>query len=145
MTDLAATAQIDITAPTTQVWAALTEPVQIKEYMFGSMVETDWQPGSSITWSGEYNGQRYQDKGELIAVHPPRLLELTHFSPLSGADDAPQNYHRLIYTLTPIEGGTRVQLTQDNNADEVAAAHATQNWQAMLAGLKRHIEAAEAT
>lgn len=140
MTGIVATAEIDITAPATRVFAALTEPAQIRQYMFGSTVETDWQPGSSITWSGEYNGHRYQDKGEIVAIDPPRRLELTHFSPMSGAEDVPENYHHLVYHLTSVEDGTRVQLTQDNNPDEAAAAHATQNWQAMLSGLKRHIE-----
>jgi len=140
MSGILAIAAIDITAPATQVWAALTEPAQIKQYMFGSTVETDWRPGSAITWSGEYNGQRYQDKGEIVSVEPPWRLELTHFSPMSGDEDLPENYHHLIYELTSVEAGTRVQLTQDNNPNEDAAAHATQNWQSMLTGLKRHIE-----
>jgi uncharacterized protein YndB with AHSA1/START domain len=140
MSGILAIAAIDIAAPATRVWAALTEPAQIKQYMFGSTVETDWRPGSAITWSGEYNGQRYQDKGQIVAIDPPRRLELTHFSPLSGAEDVPEDYHRLAYQLMSIEDGTRVQLTQDNNPDEAAAAHATQNWQTMLASLKRHID-----
>jgi uncharacterized protein YndB with AHSA1/START domain len=140
MSDIVATAEIDIAASGEAVWAALTEPAQIKEYMFGSTVETDWQPGSAITWSGEYNGKPYEDKGEIIAVEPGRRLELTHFSPMSGADDVPENYHRLNYTLSPVADGTHVELTQDNNADTDAAEHATKNWQAMLDGLKRQVE-----
>jgi uncharacterized protein YndB with AHSA1/START domain len=140
MTDIVATAEIDIAASGEAVWAALTEPAQIKEYMFGSTVETDWQPGSAITWSGEYNGRPYEDKGVIIAVEPGRRLELTHFSPMSGADDVPENYHRLTYMLSPVADGTHVELTQDNNADADAAEHATKNWQAMLDGLKRQVE-----
>lgn len=140
MTGIVASAEITIAAPVTDVWAALTDPARIKEYMFGSTVETDWQPGGSITWSGEYNGHPYQDKGEIIAVEPPRRLEVTHFSPMSGAADVPENYHRLSYTLSQAGHGTLVALTQDNNADEDAAAHSARNWQAMLEGLKRHVE-----
>jgi uncharacterized protein YndB with AHSA1/START domain len=142
MTGVVATAHIDIAAPATRVWDALTQPSQIKQYLFGSTVETDWQPGNAITWSGEYDGRPYQDKGEIIAVRAPERLELTHFSAMSGAEDVPENYHRLVYSLTPIEGGTRVELTQDNNPDDEAAAHATANWQTMLEGLKRHVEGA---
>lgn len=140
MSGILAIAAIEIAAAATRLWAALTEPAQIKQYMFGSSVETDWRPGSAITWSGEYNGQRYQDKGQIVAIDPPRRLELTHFSPMSGAEDLPENYHRLAYQLTSVDDGTRVQLTQDNNPDKDAAAHATQNWQSMLASLKRHIQ-----
>lgn len=140
MTCIVATAEITIAASATTMWAALTDPAQIKQDMFGSTVETDWRPGSPITWSGECNGQRYEAKGEIITVEPPRRLLVTHFSPMSGADDVPENYHRLSDTLTPTEHDTHVQLSQDNNPDRDAAAHATRNWQTMLAGLKRHIE-----
>lgn len=85
MNGIVASAEITIAAAAADVWAALTDPAQIKEYMFGSTVETDWQPGGSITWSGEYNGQPYQDKGEIITVEPPRRLEVTHFSPMTAA------------------------------------------------------------
>lgn len=140
MTGIEATAAVTIAAPATAVWAALTDPVQIKNYMFDSTVETDWQPGNPITWSGEYNGQRYQDKGVVVTVEPLRRLEVTHYSPMSSAEDIPENYHHLTYTLTDTANGTQVELTQDNNPDEDAAAHATRNWQTMLAGLKRHVE-----
>ena len=101
MSGILAIAAIDIAAPATRVWAALTEPAQIKQYMFGSTIETDWRPSSAITWSGEYNGQRYQDRGQIVAIDPPRRLELTHFSPMSGAEDLPENYHHLTTSSRP--------------------------------------------
>jgi uncharacterized protein YndB with AHSA1/START domain len=140
MNGIVVTAEVTIAAPASAVWVALTDPAQIKEYMFGSTVETDWQPGSPITWSGEYDGHRYRDKGEIVTVDPPHVLEVTHFSPMSGADDLPENYHLLRYTLAPTVGGTHLVLAQDNNANEAAAAYARQNWQSMLAGLKRQVE-----
>jgi uncharacterized protein YndB with AHSA1/START domain len=41
MPGIVATAEITIAAPATTVPAALTDPRQIKEYLFGSTVETD--------------------------------------------------------------------------------------------------------
>ena len=140
MTGIVATAEIDVDAPPDEVWSALTEPSRIKEYMFGSDVETDWKPGSPITWSGEFNGKSYQDKGEVLAVEPGRRIEVTHFSPMSGAEDKPENYHRLIYVLEARGNGTHVELSQDNNPDEAAAEHSRENWRTMLAGLKKHVE-----
>ena len=142
MTGIVATASITIGAHPPEVWAALTDPMRIKEYMFGATVHTDWRPGSPITWSGVFNGQHYQDKGEIIAVEPPRRLEVSHFSPMTGAADVPENYHHLTYRLTATRKGTRVQLTQDNNPDDAAADHASQNWRTMLEALKRHVEGA---
>ena len=42
MADYVATAETEINASTDEVWSALTEPEQIKKYMFGSQVVTDW-------------------------------------------------------------------------------------------------------
>jgi uncharacterized protein YndB with AHSA1/START domain len=140
MSDLVATAEIDITVPPERVWAALTDPAQIAQYMFGSMVETDWQPGSTIVWKGEYEGKPYEDKGEVITVQPPELLVLTHFSPMSGLEDVPANYHTLTYRLQRIANGTHLSLGQDHNADADEAAHSRDTWAAMLTQLKDAVE-----
>ena len=140
MTGHVATAEVDISASPAQVWNALTDPDLIQRYMMGSRVETTWEPGSPITWSGEYDGRAYQDKGQVVACEPERRLEVTHFSPLSGAEDRPENYHHVAYELQ--EQGDRVHLVleQDNNGSEDEAAHSARNWQLMLDGLKELVE-----
>jgi uncharacterized protein YndB with AHSA1/START domain len=52
MANYVATAETEINASPAQVWAALTDPELIKQYMFGSQVETDWHPPGAIpaTW-----------------------------------------------------------------------------------------------
>jgi uncharacterized protein YndB with AHSA1/START domain len=133
-------AETEIDAPRSKVWQALTDPDEIEKYMFGSRVETDWKPGSRITWSGEYEGKKYEDKGEILEVVPERRLKLTHFSPLSGKDDAPENYHTLVYELKENDGKTHVSLSQDNNPSEEAAEHSRGNWEKMLSALKEVVE-----
>jgi uncharacterized protein YndB with AHSA1/START domain len=140
MAGYVATAQIEIDASPDRVWSALTDPEQIEKYMFGSRVETDWKPGSPIVWKGEYEGKRYEDKGEIVEIEPKRRLKVTHFSPLSGQEDVPENYHTLVYELDEHDGHTRVSLSQDGNASEEAAEHSKANWQTMLSGLKNLIE-----
>jgi uncharacterized protein YndB with AHSA1/START domain len=135
-----ATAECEIDAPPDKVWRALTEPELIKKYMFGSEVKTDWQPGSPITWKGEFEGREYEDKGEIIAVEPGQRLEVTHFSPLTGQEDRPENYHRVRYELQQTTGGTSVRLTQDNSSSAEEAEHSAANWQMMLDGLKNVVE-----
>jgi uncharacterized protein YndB with AHSA1/START domain len=140
MNGIVSNASIDIDAPASRVWAALTEPDQIAAYMFGSRVETDWQVGSPITWNGEWEGKPYQDKGEVLAYDEPTRLSVTHFSPLTGQDDKPENYHTLVYDLTERDGGTTVALSQDNNASDEEAEHTAATWTMVLDGLKKQVE-----
>ena len=140
MTGHVATAQCEIDAAPDKVWQALTDPELIKKYMFGSEVKTNWKPGSPITWQGEFEGRKYEDKGEIIAVEPGRRLEVTHFSPLTGQEYRPENYHRVLYELQQTDGGTSLRLTQDNSSSAEEAEHSAANWQMMLDGLKKVAE-----
>lgn len=140
MTGAVATAETSIDADPQRVWAALTEPDQIAAYLGGSLVETTWEVGSSITWSGVYDGHPYQDKGEVLVYDEPRLLSFTHYSPLMGQDDVPESYHTLVYTLTPGDDGTHLSLTQDNCTDEAQAEQFSRTWQQMIEALKTHVE-----
>jgi len=132
---------IDINAPPGKVWSALTEPAQVRKYMMGATLKTDWQVGHPITWSGEARGKAYEDKGTVLAVDPPEHLSVTHWSPLSGLADEQQNYHTVSYDLAPTSGGTRVTLTQENLTG-VSAEQSKQNWRPVLDGLKQTVEAA---
>lgn len=135
-----ATAEVTIDAPPNVVWEALTDPRLISQYMFGTEVHTTWEIGAPITYRGEWKGKAYEDKGTILDIQPGRLLKSTHFSPLTGQDDVPENYHTLTYTLHEHDGRTRVTLAQDNNASAEEAEHSRQNWQSMLAGMKELLE-----
>ena len=140
MADYVATAETEIGASPAQVWAALTDPKLIKKYMFGSLVETDWQQGSSIFWKGEYEGKTYEDKGEILEIETERRLKVSHFSPLGGQEDVPDNYHTLLYQLKQNGDKTHISLSQDKNASEEEAERAKSNWEMMLGGLKEVVE-----
>jgi len=141
MTDHIATVETDVAAPPERVWSALTDPAQVREYMFGAEVVTDWVVGGPIVWRGEYEGRAYEDKGQVVAYEPPQLLRVTHYSPLTGQPDVPENYHTVTYRLEPSGDETHVVLTQDNNPSAAAAEHSRDNWSMMLRGLKEFVEA----
>ena len=140
MGNVIARAQVGIAAPAARVWQALTDPAIIARYFFGTTVITDWQPGSPIVWQGEYQGRPYQDKGQILEAEPGRRLKVTHFSPMTGQPDVPENYHTITYELNERDGTTQLSLSQDNNGDEAEAQRATQTWETMLAALKKTVE-----
>lgn len=133
-----ATTTID--APVAKVWDALIDPAAIKQYLFGADVHTDWKPGSAIRWRGEYQGRAYEDKGTVVAADRGRLLQFTHYSPLSGLPDVPENYHTVTMTLSDEPPRTRLSLTQDGSPTEAARQHNENNWNVVLAGLKKLVE-----
>ena len=135
-----AKATITINAPAAKVWQALTTPEMMKQYLFGAEVVTDWKVGSSIIYKGVWEGKPFEDKGKILKFKPEKLLVSTHWSPLSGVPDSPENYHTVTYELSVQDGGTRVTLTQDNNATEEEKAHSEQNWKMVLDGLKKLLE-----
>ena len=137
---LVAKTNIAIDAPPAEVWSALTEPSAIKHYMFGADVKSQWKVGSDITWSGEMKGKPYQDKGKILAFDRERKLAYSHFSPLAGKPDKPENYHQVTIQLEGKDDSTKVTLTQDNNADARSKAESEKNWKAMLSGLKDYVE-----
>ena len=63
-----AKASIAINASRQTVWQALMSPDAIKEYMFGARVDSDWREGSPISWTGEWQGKSYEDKGTILQV-----------------------------------------------------------------------------
>ena len=137
---LVAKATISINAPADKVWNALTNPEVIKQYMFGTTVISDWREGSPIVWKGEWQGKPYADKGVILKLKPERLIQYSHFSPLSGKPDLPENYHTVTIELVTAEAATNVMLSQDNNETEQERQHSEQNWKMMLEGLKKLLE-----
>jgi uncharacterized protein YndB with AHSA1/START domain len=138
--NLVARSSININAPATKVWSALVTPAAIKQYMFGTNVTSSWKEGSPIVWKGEWQGKAYEDKGVIRQFKPERTLQYTHFSPLAGLPDKPENYHTVTVQLSPEGTQTRVTLSQDNNADEKEREHSEKNWTMMLGGLKKFVE-----
>lgn len=138
--DYIAKVDIYLEAPRRRVWEALTDPDQVSRYLHGTRVESDWKVGSPISWKGEWNGRRYEDKGRILEIEPPHRLASTYWSSLSGKPDRPEHHKVLRYVLYEEDGGTRLVLTTENNATEREARHAEENWRRVLGTLKSILE-----
>jgi uncharacterized protein YndB with AHSA1/START domain len=124
------------------VWDALTAR---KSAMFmGADVETDWGPGSPISFTGEFEGKAFKDHGEIRDVEERRRLTFTHYSPTSGKPDVPDSYNLVDVQLEAEGERTRVKLSQtplgDARPDDQTVAAYRRNWEVMLGGLKAAAE-----
>jgi uncharacterized protein YndB with AHSA1/START domain len=129
-----------------QVWHALTDPALVREYFMGATVRSHWKVGNPITFSGEWQGKSFEDKGEILTAEPGKELRFSHWSPLSGSADAPENYHVVDITLDADGAKTRVTLSQSNldgrltDEDRDKRADYEANWSTVLEGLRGVVE-----
>jgi uncharacterized protein YndB with AHSA1/START domain len=140
MGDLSLKTALTINAPAAEVWKGLTDPEIVKEYFFGTKLESDWKVGSPIVFSGEWDGQRYEDKGTILEIAPGEYVKYSYWSSMSGTEDKPENYANVSYRLTEDNGVTTLDITQDNIKDEAQKEHSEQNWQMIMGGLKKIME-----
>jgi uncharacterized protein YndB with AHSA1/START domain len=138
--DLSTEDSVVIAVPIARVWEALTTPELIKEWFFGVETTTDWRAGSPIVHRGEYQGRPYEDKGNILEIEPPRLLVHSHWSPVSGLPDAPENYQRVTWELSELDGETELTIREANLPSEEARATSKASWRIVLDNLKTLLE-----
>ena len=129
-----------------QIWSALTDPKTMKAYFLGADIDADWRVGGAIHFRGKFKDKPYEDKGWIQTFAPQKRLAFSHFSPLTGKADVPENYHLVSFDLLPVPGGTKVILTQSNLKGGITASDRAQrgefekNWQTVLTGLSQVVE-----
>lgn len=130
------TASVSAFVPQTpeRVWAELLHPGA--RWMLGANFETDCQAGSPVTFEGHFFGRTFSDHGKLVEIERPHLMHFTHYSPLSGLADVPENYHDIRVTLESVDGGTRVHVVQEEIATQNQANLVVDQWRHALASLR---------
>ena len=131
---------VSIHAPIQVVWQGITDPETIKEYFFGTNVETDWQEGSPIVYHGTWEGKEYRDKGTILEVIQEKRLKHTFWSSLSGTADEVENYFTVSYELEPKDEETILTVTQTGLMTEETKEHSGKNWEMVLYKLKDLLE-----
>ena len=131
---------VTIHASKAKVWNALTDPAQIKKYLFGTETKTDWKVGSPITFSGEWEGKAYVDKGTILEMEKEKKIKYSYWSSFTGTEDKPENYFNITYVLEDHNGNTLFHLTQDGMKSKEAHDHSEQNWKMVMNSLKDLVE-----
>ncbi len=140
MANLTLSTSIRINVPKAKVWDGLTNPTLIKQYFFDTDVHSDWKVGSSLTFSGIWDGKAYKDKGIIIELKEGQFLKYSYWSSFSGKKDEPANYANISYELTESGGITTLTITQDKIDTEEAKQHSEGNWRAVMQNLKKLLE-----
>jgi uncharacterized protein YndB with AHSA1/START domain len=131
---------ISINAPKSKVWMSLIDPEQVKKYFFGTVLKSDWKVGSAITFSGEWEGKPYMDKGTILQIETEKILKYNYWSSFSGTEDKPENYANIVYSLEEKNGETVFSILQDGIKTKEARDHSEQNWKMVMNNLKELLE-----
>jgi uncharacterized protein YndB with AHSA1/START domain len=129
---------IFIKASRETVWEGLTSAEFTRRYFHSTDIESDWKPGSSVTF---YNQDKsVAVKGEVLEVDYPSKLSFTwhvHYNP-EALTETPS---RVTYLLEAIEDSTKLTLVHDNfPVGSVVLPLVSQGWIAILSNLKTLLE-----
>ncbi len=129
--------EFKINAPLEKVWDALTNPVLIKQYFFGTDLDTSWKVGEPIFFRGAWEGVSYEDKGIVLEFEPLKSLKYNYLSSMSGAEDLPENYQNITYAVAALNGETLLTITQDGHESEEKREHSEQSWKGMMVEMEK--------
>ena len=128
-----------INTPASRVWQAITNPSIVKQWFFGTTVESSWKVGEPIIFRGEQNGRTYEDKGIIKQIQPGTLLEYTHLSSRTGQDDTPENYEIIRFEFTETEGYISMHIHEENLSSIEARDTSIEIQKTILVNLKQKL------
>lgn len=134
---------VEIHAPASRVWQALTTPASMKKWMMPDLefeIHTDWMVGSPLLMRGNMNGKDFENRGMVLQYEPDKHLKYSHLSSISRLPDRPESYSILDFVLQPTGERTVLTLTLSNFLSESIYKHLSFYWNVTLEVLKRWIE-----
>ncbi|MER7079551.1 transcriptional regulator, ArsR family [Saccharopolyspora kobensis] len=137
-----------------RLWQALTDPAFTRRY-WGVAFETDWRPGSTMTW--EENGQRIADPAQVVLeADPPRRLSYTWHTPTrewaagAGIDDetlaalAAESRSKVTFEIEPHGQTVKLTVIHDDFPDgSTMRRMVSTGWPHLLSDLKTLLETGE--
>ena len=131
---------IEINASPSRIWEAMIRPEIAKEYFFGAEILTDWKKGSPITFKGEFNGNKYKEKGIILNIEPNSQLQYSHWSHFDGLPDEPENYRTWTFDITGKNETTLLTISEDNIPTEKQKNRSDEFWKEALLKIKKIVE-----
>lgn len=119
-----------------EIWETLTNPEKIKQYFHGAETECEWKVGSPIFFRGIFDGEPYEDKGQIISIEYGKRLVYDNLSSWLKLEDRPENYSIIDMELTQEETGITLKLTHSGFIDEQNRIESIDGWRYSLAMIK---------
>lgn len=125
-----------------ELWAALVSGEVTRSYFWGTAVESDWVPGSSVRFRSPEG--KLQIDGEVIEVDAPRRLVYTwhvNYEPEMAAEPS----SRVTWEITEMGESCKLVLTHDQfpAGSKVYEHVALGGWGYVLSALKTYLETGE--
>lgn len=137
--DLTAHASVHLAASPDRVFSALVSDEITSWWVRPGLMDTrqfsgDVRVGGTYHASGVGRGQPYAIEGEYLVVDAPHKLVHTW-----KGSRAPHSPSTVTYTLTPIEGGTRLALRHDGLPNEDVCVNTGKTWETSFAALAQRL------
>lgn len=134
--------EIHINAPAARIWATLTIPHLIQQWMLDTPLEflTEWREAGDVLIRGDLYGLPFENRGKILRFEPFRNLEYTHWSTLSLVPDIPGNYSVLHFELLAHDNRTHLILTIRDFLTFEIFKHLQFYWNTALHSLKEVAE-----
>ncbi len=115
-----------------KLWDAFATSEGFANSYAGVTVESEWKVGSPIVWSGEWEGKKFRDEGMIQVYDRPKLFVYTYWTSFWGPEPDPDSIQVLKNEFLPVEGGTKLVITQTNIPTAEARDHSAANWKELL-------------
>ena len=123
-----------------RLWEAITDSGIRSKYQFGSVITSDWTPGSRFEMGNPKSGDLLGE-GENLEVDPPRRL-VQSMRALWGEDVKAEGTSRVTWEIEPVGDSCRLTVTHDQ-LREGANDQLFGGWPMILSGLKTWLETGE--
>ena len=137
-----------------RLWQALTEPAFTQRY-WGVTFETDWKPGSAMTW--QQRGSTSSDPGQVVLeaephrrlsytwhTFTPELADSIHLSDEAHERIAAEPRSKVTFEIEPLDELVKLTVVHDGfQPGSVVASMVSAGWPRVLSDLKTLLETGE--
>jgi uncharacterized protein YndB with AHSA1/START domain len=129
---------IYIKAEPESIWKALTTSEFTRKYFHATDIQSDWKPGSSVTYFNQDGSIAVL--GKVLNANPPHELSITwhvHYNE-AARKESPS---KVSFLLEPAEDATKLTVIHDDfPLNSVVFPQISEGWIAILSNLKTLLE-----